>query len=108
MSYNSDLVRRIYQILNQTYSMELFVETYSMELFLDSVHNRPEQSRVFCSLLTLNLVGAQLCQLSPVDAHTVALKPVMGKYLDIIHDIVLWHFATCTSVNCLTCVLVMI
>jgi len=26
--------------------------------------------------------------------------------IDIIHDIVVWHFATCTSVNCLTCVLV--
>jgi len=26
-----------------------------------------------------HLVGAQLCQLSLVDAHTVALKPVMGK-----------------------------
>jgi len=46
---------------------------------------------------------AQLCRLSPIDAHTVALKPVMGKQLDIIHDIVLWHFAMCISVNCLTC-----
>jgi len=52
-------------------------------------------------------VWAKLCRLSPVDAHAVALKPFMGKYLDIILDIVLWHFATCTSVNCLTCVLVM-
>jgi len=26
-----------------------------------------------------HLVGAQLCRFSPVDAHTVALKPVMGK-----------------------------
>jgi len=26
-----------------------------------------------------HLVGAQLCLLSSVDAHTVALKPVMGK-----------------------------
>jgi len=26
-----------------------------------------------------HLVGAQLCRLSPVDAPTVALKPVMGK-----------------------------
>jgi len=24
-------------------------------------------------------VGAQLCRLSPVDAHTVALKPVVAK-----------------------------
>jgi len=50
-----------------------------------------------------HLVGAQLCQLSPVDAYFVALKPVMGK----LHDIWLWNFATCTSVNCHTCVLVM-
>jgi len=50
---------------------------------------------------------SQLCRLSPVDASTVALKPVIGKQLDIIHDIVLWHFAPCTSVNRLTCVLVM-
>jgi len=46
-----------------------------------------------------HLVGAQSCRLSHVDAPTVALKPVMGKYLDIVHNIVLWHFATCTSVN---------
>jgi len=26
-----------------------------------------------------HLVGAQLCRLSPIDAHTIALKPVMGK-----------------------------
>jgi len=25
------------------------------------------------------VVGAQLCQLSPVDAHTVALKTLMGN-----------------------------
>jgi len=30
-----------------------------------------------------------------------------GKVTRHIHDIVLWHFATCTSVNYLTCVLVM-
>jgi len=29
--------------------------------------------------LVSQVVGAQLCWLSPVDAHTVALKPVMGK-----------------------------
>jgi len=29
--------------------------------------------------LNFHLVGAQLCRLSPIDAHTVALKPVMGK-----------------------------
>jgi len=51
------------------------------------------------------MVGAPLCRMSPVDAHTVDLRPVMA--IDIIHNIVLWHFATCTSVNCLTCVLVM-
>jgi len=26
-----------------------------------------------------HLVGAQMCRLSPVEAHTVALKPMMGK-----------------------------
>jgi len=54
-----------------------------------------------------HLVGAQLCLLFPVNAHTVALKPVMRKQLDIIHNIVLCHFASCTSVNCLTCEMVM-
>jgi len=29
--------------------------------------------------LVPHLVGPQLCSLSPVDAHTVAFKPVMGK-----------------------------
>jgi len=29
----------------------------------------------------------------------------IGKYLDIIHDIVLWHFALCTSMNCHTYIL---
>jgi len=47
------------------------------------------------------LVGAESYRLSTVDAHTVALKPVST------YDIVLWHFGTCTSVNCLTCVVVM-
>jgi len=32
----------------------------------------------------------------------------MGKYLDIIHDFMLWHFAMCTSVNSLTYILGMI
>jgi len=31
--------------------------------------------------------------------------PETRKYLYIIRDIVLWHFATCTSLNSLTCVL---
>jgi len=35
-----------------------------------------------------HLVGAQLCRLSLVYAHTASLKPVMGKLLDIIHDVV--------------------
>jgi len=36
-----------------------------------------------------HVVGVQFCRLFPVDAHTV----------------VLWHFAMCTSVNCLTFIL---
>jgi len=32
----------------------------------------------FCYIVP-HVVGAQLCRLSPVDAHTVALKPLMGK-----------------------------
>jgi len=35
------------------------------------------------------VVEAQLYPLSPVDT----LKPVHGKWLDAIHDIVMWHFA---------------
>jgi len=27
----------------------------------------------------LYVVGAHLCRLSPIDAHPVALKPIMGK-----------------------------
>jgi len=33
---------------------------------------------------------------------TVALQETIRGRIDIIHDVVLWHFATCTSVNCLT------
>jgi len=44
-----------------------------------------------CSNCSPDVVRAQL-QLSHVDAHTVALKPLFGKSLDIIHDFVLWHF----------------
>jgi len=51
------------------------------------------------------VVGAQSYRLSTVDAHTVALNQFMGKLLDIIHNTVLWHFAMCTSVNCLTYIL---
>jgi len=63
---------------------------------------------VTCMALSISVphvVGAQLFRLSPVDAHTVSMKPLMGKYLDVIHDFVLWHFAMGTSVNCLTYIL---
>jgi len=45
-----------------------------------------------------HLVGAQLCRFT-----YCCLEISQGKITSI-HDIVLWHFATCTSVNCLTCV----
>jgi len=59
----------------------------------------------FISFASTHVVGTQLCRLSPFNAHTVSLKPLMGRYLDIIHDFVLCHFAMCTSVNCLTYIL---
>ena len=47
-----------------------------------------------------HVVGAQLYRMSPVDAHTVALKPIRGKITrHSLHDVVLRHFAACTSVN---------
>jgi len=52
-----------------------------------------------------HVVEAQLYRLSAVDAHTDVLKPIHGKLFDIIHDIVLWHFAMSTSVNCHTYIL---
>jgi len=41
----------------------------------------PSIRRQYANLLCRapHLVGAQLCRLSSADAHTVALKPVMGK-----------------------------
>jgi len=47
---------------------------------------------------------AQLYRLSTVDAHTVAMQPIHGTITGHYHEIVLWHFATCTSVNCPTSV----
>jgi len=43
------------------------------------------------------VVETQFCRLSPVDARAVAHKEFKGNYLEIIHDIVLWHIAACTS-----------
>jgi len=32
-----------------------------------------------CAVYEPHVVGALLCRLSPVDAHTVSLKPLVGK-----------------------------
>jgi len=37
------------------------------------------------------VVGLQLYRLSLVNAHTVSLITLMGKYR-VIHDFVLWHY----------------
>jgi len=51
-------------------------------------------------------IGAQLCRLSPVDTHTFysEISSREDRHGPI-HDVVLWHFAMCTCVNCLTYIL---
>jgi len=59
------------------------------------------QQQFFYTFTSTTVNRVHLCRLSSVDAHTVyCLETSHGKTtIDIIHDIVLWHFATCTSVN---------
>jgi len=43
-----------------------------------------------------------LAWITHIYAHTVTLKPVHEKMLDTIQNIVLWHYAAFTSVDCHT------